>query len=400
MAAPTYDYLVPYEPTSLEQRALRDKFKLRLMEDDVVDMLIKTDMALDDDYIRIPHKVGYFNKAQLNTAIATSTNTDVNVVLKVSAIYPVQVKKGSVLKNRDEIFVVYDDPTVTSSTITCPCHRGTNASPYSTTAVATHIENDWVEILPEILDDVTEFDKSDHQLGEHQVAYTQFLRLFELEMADNARAQEAISTTGDLSQSRQLDDGMRWAKQKIRKLIFRGTHAAGTPSNATSGKSNKRSARGIVDACVNLNGINNSASSADLTTDMIDSDIEEYLDRGGDAERLIMFVSGQKKYINTFLGSRVRVDQSVSTLKNYVTTYESERKVDIIRVSDELVPDNEYLIIDPALHGHFHFLKGRGIQKQKLAKTGSSEKDWIVADGGVVSVNPELIIRRHTLNTP
>jgi hypothetical protein len=397
----TYDVLVPYESTTIEERILKDKFKLRMdYRQDILNKILRPDMALEHPYIQVPHKVAPFLRVQLSTAIGTSTNVDVDVVLKKSAIYPVNIKVGTHLRNRSESFVVLNEPTVGTSTITCRCSRGTSTI-FGSTAVATHAVNDWFEILPEVLSDVTEFDRSDHIIGEKQVAYTQFIKGFEIEMADNAEPLDALSASGDYSMQKQLDDGMNLTRQKFLKVAFRGIHAAGTPSNATTNIANKRQARGFVSALTDYNGIVNSASGLDLSTDMIDSDIQEYIDRGGLAtfpnSSLSMLVSSQKKAINKFLGSRLRASQDETTVKNFVTRYEGEVPVDIYMVGQEIVPSTEYLMLNLEDQLHVAFLQGRGLQIQDLAKTGSSKKKWIVADIGVVTVNPELGIRRHTL---
>lgn len=399
MAQGTYDILVPYESTTIEEKILADKFRLRTdYRQDILNKILRPDMALKHPYIQLPHKVAPFLRVQLNTPIATSTNTDVSVVFKKSAIYPVNIKTGTHLRNRAESFVVLSEPTVGSSTITAQCQRGTSTI-FNTTAVGTHVENDWFEILPEVVSDVTTFDRSDHIIGTRQVAYVQQVIGFSLELADNAQNLESAS--GDYNVEKQLSDGMNLTRQKLLKMAFRGIHAAGTPSNSTTSIADKRQARGFVNALTAYNGIVQDSSSAALTTDMIDTDIQEYIDRGGMAtfpgSRLSMLVSSQKMAINRFNASRIRVNEDSKKVSNYVQTYEGELPVDMYLVGQELVPSTEYYMLNLEEQLHVAFLQGRGLQTQDLAKTGTSTKKWVVGDAGVINVNPELGIRRHTL---
>lgn len=399
MAQGTYDVLVPYESTTIEEKILADKFRLRTdYRQDILNKILRPDMALKHPYIQLPHKVAPFLRVQLNTAITASTNVNIDVVLKKSAIYPVNIKTGTHLRNRAESFIALQEPTIAASTITVNCSRGTSTI-FNTTAVGTHAVNDWFEILPEVVSDVTTFDRSDHIIGTRQVAYTQQVIGFSLELADNAQNLESAS--GDYNVEKQLSDGMNLTRQKLLKVAFRGVHAAGTPSNATTSIADKRQARGFVNALTAYNGIVQDSSSAALTTDMIDTDIQEYIDRGGMAtfpgSRLSMLVSSQKMAINRFNAARIRVNEDSKKVSNYVQTYEGELPVDMYLVGQELVPADEYYMLNLEEQLHVAFLQGRGLQTQDLAKTGTSAKKWVVCDVGVVNVNPELGIRRHTL---
>lgn len=399
MAQGTYDVLVPYESTTIEEKILSDKFKLRMdYRQDILNKILRPDMALKHPYIQIPHKVAPFLRVQLSTAISTTTNTDLDVVLKKSAIYPVNIKTGTHLRNRAESFVVLSEPTIGSTTITARCQRGTSTI-FNTTAVGTHAVNDWFEILPEVVSDVTTFDRSDHIIGTRQVAYVQQVIGFSLELADNAQNLESAS--GDYNVEKQLSDGMNLTRQKLLKMAFRGVHAAGTPSNSTTSIADKRQARGFVNALTAYNGIVQDSSSAAITTDMIDTDIQEYIDRGGlstfPGSRLSMLVSTQKLAINKFNSARIRTDNESKVVRNYVQTYSGEIDVDIYLVGQELVPADEYYMLNLEEQLHVAFLQGRGLQTQDLAKTGTSSKKWVVCDAGVVNINPELGIRRHTL---
>lgn len=395
-----YDILVPYE-SDLVRENLLDRLTIRSdFRHDLLNRLMRNDLAVKSQYVQVPHKVAPFQRTTLNTAINTSTNADTSIVLDNSALTPVNVKTGTILRIDSEYFEVKEEPVVTSSTITCSVRRGTNV--FSSTA-ATHSAAANVYLESKKTSDAVQFDRSEHIVGERQVTVTEQVVGFELEIADNASAIAGNTVAGDNSIEAQMDMGINIALDKLLRLAWRRTYGAGSPSNSTTSIGDQRTMRGVVSWLSTYNGIVNSASSADITTDHIDSDLSTAIDRGLLAtypgSRLVMGVSTtQKMKINRFLGSRLRVDQSEEKVKNYVTSYESEVPLDIMLLPPDVILPDEYFIFSPDQISIVP-LSGRAFKEEDLAKTGATQKKWIIGEYTCIVQNPELMVRRHTLKT-
>ena len=378
---------------------------------DPLSLSLTNSMAFPSPRVLVPHKVQNFMHTTLNTAISTSDNLNLSVVLDNLAVFPVNIKKNAVLRIDSEYFVVLSEPVVTASTITCTCSRGTTTQLSST--AATHSAAATVYIEPGLTSETESYDRSDHLQGSRREAFTEVVQPFEFQQSRTAKGLSGHTVGGDNSETDQLARGLDIMLNRLQVLMFRRKKSSSsTITNSTTNVPDNRTASGITYWQDTYNGIVNNASGNEITSDMLDSDIETILRRGGGSNpetqaalgtgsTLICVVNEtQKTKINRFLNNRIRTDQAQSTLTNFVGTYEAQARVDFVTAPLDAVEPDEYFIYDPKDVIVAPFVEGAFEEKDVAPDSGLiASKKQIVGEYGVVMYNPELSSRRHTLAT-
>src|SRR3990167_1774774 len=350
-----YSILSSVESDLVEEYLLDEVRERSELRRDPLNLSLVSGMAFPNPRILVPHRVQPFRRTTLNTAISTSTNTPVDIVLDNLAVFPVNIKKGAVLKIDSEYFEVVTEPVVTSSTITCEdCLRGTNTQMSST--AATHSAAADVYIEPGITAEGSKYDRSDHVQGARRECFTEIIEPFEFEQTRTAAGLDGKTVGPDNNAADQLAKGLEQQLNKLQHILFRRKKSNGAISNSTTNIPDKRTASGITYWQDTYNGVVTNAGSAQITPDMLDSDIETILRRGGannpstpsalgTGSTLICVVNEvQKTMINRFLNSRIRTDQATSTMRNFVGTYEAQARVDFVTGPDYAVKPDEYFL--------------------------------------------------------
>ena len=399
-----YSILSSVESDLVEEYLLDEVRERSELRRDPLNLSLVSGMAFPNPRVLVPHRVQPFRRTTLNAAVSTSVNTATDVVLDNLAIFPVNVKAGSVLMIDSEYFVVVTNPVVTSSTITCTaCLRGTGTQLSST--AATHSAAADVYIEPGITAEGSQYDRSDHVQGSRRECFTEIIEPFEFEQTRTAAGLDGKTVGPDNSATDQLSKGLEVQLNKLQQIMFRRKKSNGAISNSTTSIPDSRTASGITYWQDTYNGVVTNAGSVTITPDMLDSDIETILRRGGannpgtqsalgTGSSMICVVNEvQKTQINKFLSSRIRVDQAQSTLKNFVGTYEAQARVDFVTAPDYAVHTDEYFLYDPKDIIVAPYANGIFKEKDEPLAGDIMFKKRIVGEYGVVMYNPELSAR-------
>lgn len=370
---------------------------------------LTNDMAFPNPRFLVPNKVQNFLRTTLNTAISTSTNTDTTIVLDNLAVFPCDVRKNEILQIDSEYFLVKDEPVVTASTITCSVKRGTGTQLSST--AATHSATTAVYLMGRLLAEGSAYDRSSHVTGTRREAYCQIFK-WEFEQTTTAAGLDANTVGNDNNAADQIDNGIKRLYQEMQVAMFRMKKSgSSTVTNSNTSVVDQRTCSGITYWQDTYNGIVNSASSAQISPDMLDSDIETILKRGGGnnpetgralgtgSDLICVVNETQKTFINRFLNSRIRVDQREVTLRNYVGTYQAQANVDFIIAPEDCVRQSEYFLYDPKQVIMAPFANGLIKELDMAITSDTAVKKMIRGEYGVAMFNPELSARRTGLAT-
>lgn len=377
---------------------------------DPLNLSLMNGKAFPNPRVLVPHKVQPFQRTTLNTTISVANDNPVDVVLNNLPVFPVNIKKGTVLKIESEYFEVVSEPEVTASTITCRnCIRGANTQMSST--AATHQSSVDVYIEPGITAEGSKYDRSDHVQGSRRETFTEIIAPFEYEQTRTAAGLDGKTVGMDNNAIDQLAKGVDQQLNKLQHIMFRRKKSNGSVINSTTSIPDKRTASGITYWQDTYNGIVNNASGATITPDMLDSDIETILRRGGannaatqaalgTGSSLICVVNEvQKTQINRFLNSRIRETQGQSTLRNFCGSYEAQARVDFVTAPDYAVRPDEYILYDPKDVVVAPYVNGIFREKDEPLEGDIVFKKRIIGEYGVVMFNPELSARRENLAT-
>ena len=367
------------------------------------------DAVFENVRFLVPHKVNNFLRTTLNTAITTTTNTDLTVVLDNLTVFPIDPRKNEMLQIDSEFFIITAEPVVTSTTITCTCQRGTGTQMSST--AATHSAAATVYLLGRILSEGSDFDRSSHVTGTRRESYCQIFK-WEFQQTRSSGALDGVTVGDDNNAAAQIMDGVDRIYQEIQANMFQMKKSgSATITNSNTNVVDRRTLSGIGYWQSTYSGISTAAGSAQISPDMLDSDIQTIIKRGGGVNpetgralgtgsTLICVINEtQKTFVNRFLNNRIRVDQKESTLRNFVGTYQAQANVDFVVAPEDCVRPSEYFLYDPKTVVVAPCPDGFIQQKELAITSDTKRKMHIVAEMGCAMFNPELSARTTGLAT-
>ena len=366
-------------------------------------------MGFDSPRFLVPHRVKYFQRTTLNTAISTSTNADTSITLDNLAVFPVDIRKNEILEIGTEFFQVKDEPVVSASTIVCQVRRGTGTQLSST--AATHSAGATVYIYGRINAEGSKFDRSSHITSTRREAYCQIFK-GELEQTTTSAGLDGQTVGPDNNAASQIADAVERIYCEMQIGLFRMKKSgSSTVTNSNTNIPDARTCSGIKYWQDTYNGIVNAAGGAQITPDMLDSDIETIIKRGGGnnpatgralgtgSDLLCVVNETQQTFINRFATSKHRMEQAETTLRNVVGEYVAQARVLFITAPEEVVRPDEYFLYDPKSVIMAPFTNGV-IKEKDMAIDGDTEvKKMIRGEYGVAMWNPELTARRDGLAT-
>lgn len=326
-------------------------------------------------------------KDSLAAALTSSTTTVITV--NSGTDNPKRYLDGfSLLYMEDEVVLVSSTITiVTNSSTLCitRAQKGTTAS--------SHPNGTQVIIIGAPQNEGFDANRDDSEFGTRFYNYTQ---IFDRQLKLSGSSQHIIAVGDEPKIGNQLEKKMSEIMKELQLSLFHGRRAA------TSASDFKDRTMGGFRYWADQSGNVEDAGNAAINKSMIEDVIEDYLNRGGDANKLCILTSvKQQRKLNELKESLVQgnVGQGERSLDFYWNTYNFGTRANIKVMYSTDIFDNEMYFFQKDLV-KVRPLGGRAFQRQKLAKTGDNEREMIVGEYTVEFRNIyETLYRYKNLKT-
>lgn len=308
-------------------------------------------------------------KDVLSAAITTTNGTTITVAGGTNS--PKRYIAGvTLLEIDDEVVLVSSIITTVTNLVSLNVTR----AQFSTTA-ATHANNAQVIIIGNPRDEGFSAGRNDSQAGVRVYNMTQ---LFERQYRLSGSSQAVASVGQETLLAKQLAEALPELLKEVQHAMFYGRRFDGG-ADFTG-----RRMGGFKWFCSQNGGANNKDVGGNaMTFQFLDDVIEEYLNRGGDANKLCMFVSPkQQRKLNDLKEARIiggGQSQSDMTLNNYVNKYDfgSRASIDVI-LSTDIKNDEVYFAQKDLVK--VKPLKGRALFKKPLPEDGDFVREMVVGE--------------------
>lgn len=308
-------------------------------------------------------------KDVLSAAISTTNGTTITVAGGTNS--PKRYIAGvTLLEIDDEVVLVSSIITTVTNLVSLNVTR----AQFSTTA-ATHANNAQVIIIGNPRDEGFSAGRNDSQAGVRVYNMTQ---LFERQYRLSGSSQAVASVGQETLLAKQLAEALPELLKEVQHAMFYGRRFDGG-ADFTG-----RRMGGFKWFCSQNGGVNNKDVGGNaMTFQFLDDVIEEYLNRGGDANKLCMFVSPkQQRKLNDLKEARIiggGMSQSDMTLNNYVNKYDfgSRASIDVI-LSTDIKNDEVYFAQKDLVK--VKPLKGRALFKKPLPEDGDFVREMVVGE--------------------
>ena len=308
-------------------------------------------------------------KDVLSSAISTTNGTTINVAGGTNS--PKRYIAGvTLLEIDDEVVLVSSIITTVTNLVSLNVTR----AQFSTTA-ATHANNSQVIIIGNPRDEGFSAGRNDSQAGVRVYNMTQ---IFERQYRLSGSSQSVAAVGQETLLAKQLAEALPEVLKELQHAMFYGRRFDGG-ADFTG-----RRMAGFKWFCTQNGGANNEDVGGNaLNFGLLDDIIEEYLNRGGDANKLCMFVSPkQQRKLNDLKEARIiggGQSQSDMTLNNYVNRYDfgSRASIDVI-LSTDIKNDEIYFAQKDLIK--VKPLKDRALKKKPLPEDGDFVREMVIGE--------------------
>lgn len=308
-------------------------------------------------------------KDVLSAAISTTNGTTITVAGGTNS--PKRYIAGvTLLEIDDEVVLVSSIITTVTNLVSLNVTR----AQFSTTA-ATHANNSQVIIIGNPRDEGFSAGRNDSQAGVRVYNMTQ---IFERQYRLSGSSQSVAAVGQETLLAKQLAEALPEVLKELQHAMFYGRRFDGG-ADFTG-----RRMAGFKWFCTQNGGANNEDVGGNaLNFGLLDDIIEEYLNRGGDANKLCMFVSPkQQRKLNDLKEARIiggGQSQSDMTLNNYVNKYDfgSRASIDVI-LSTDIKNDEIYFAQKDLIK--VKPLKDRALKKKPLPEDGDFVREMVIGE--------------------
>jgi hypothetical protein len=323
-------------------------------------------------------------------AAAVTSTTQTTITLNSGTNNPKRYIPGvTLVEMGDEVMLVSSIITTVTNTTSLNVTR----SQFSTTA-ATYVNGRQAIIIGNPRDEGFSAGRNDSQQGVRAYNMTQ---IFERQIKLSGSTQEVATVGLDSIIEKQVDELSTEILKELQHCMFYGRRFDGG-ADFTG-----RRMGGMKWFCLNNGGNNNQDKGGNgISFNMIDDVIEEYLFRGGDANKLCMFVSvKQQRKLNDLKEARViggGMSQDQEVVNNFISRYDfgSKAQVEVI-LSTDLRNDEVFFAQKDFLS--IHSLGKRALQVKILPEDGDFTRRLVFGEYSLVARNArETLFRLHNLS--
>ena len=332
-------------------------------------MFLDLSNAVDSYYYEWDDKTLVGFKDVLVTTLSSTATTTITVGSNINV--PKRYIDGTTTFRIDSEYMLVTS-TITVATLFTQLNvtraaRGTTA--------ATHAANAQVIIVDAHRVEGFSAGRDDSQKGSRRFNYTQ---IYERQLILTGTSQSVKAVGDEMKINKQAEDLTKELLKELQMSLIHGiryTTNSAAPQDRTMGGFYYWATQG------GGNNINGSGNSID--TSMIDDVIENYLNRGGDADNLSMIVSlKQQRKLNDLKAGRIihgGMTQKDMSINNFVESYDfgGRAHVNVTYLTD--LADDEVYFFDKS-KVKVKPLQGRSWDRQPLAKTGDSDKELILGE--------------------
>jgi hypothetical protein len=327
-------------------------------------------------------------KDTVYTALASSSTTVLTVAGGTNT--PKRYIDGvSLIRVESEVMLVTSTVTVVTNSRVLNVTRaqvGTTAS--------THPAGAQVLIIGNPKNEGFSAGRDDSQKGVRAYNYTQILYR-EAKLSGTSQSVRAVGS--EMKLDKQVADLLPEIMKELQYTFFHGIRYAADQVDFTD-----RRMGGMYYYATQGGGTNEDQGGDPLVFEMLDDVIQQYIQNGGDATKLCMFVPvTQQRKLNDLKEARIisgGVSQSDNTMTNFWNRYEfgSSAQVDVIMTPD--LADDEVYFCQKDLVG-VHPMKERQFKRKPLPEDGDYVREMILGEyTGVFRNVRETLFRLHGLS--
>ena len=322
-------------------------------------------------------------KDSLGAALTTTTGTTITVNGGTNS--PKRYIAGvSLIEIGDEVMLVNSIITVVTNLTSLNVTR----AQYSTTA-ATYANAAQVVIIGNPRDEAFSAGRNDSQQGVRVYNMTQ---IFERQLKLSGSSQAVNAVADEVMMQKQLADVTPELLKELQHAFFFGRRSDGGSDFST------RRMGGLKYWCVANGGANNVDQGGNaLNYSMIDDVIENYLNKGGDANKLVMFVSPrQQRKLNDLKEARIvggGQTQSESNLNNFVSRYDFGNRAQVNVILSTDIKDDEVFFAQKDLLSVVP-LGDRSFKVKDLPEDGDFKRKMVVGEYTLIARNTRETLYR------
>lgn len=274
----------------------------------------------------------------------------------------------SLLYIEDEVLLVSSTITVvTNSTTLCVtrAQKGTTAS--------SHPNGSQVMIIGAPQNEGFDANRDDSEFGSRFYNYTQ---IFDRQLKLSGSSQHIIAVGDEPKIGKQIEKKTAEIMKELQLALFHGLRYS------TSASDFKDRTMGGFRYWANNGGNTEDAGGAAISRSMIEDVIEDYLNRGGDGNKLCILTSvKQQRKLNDLKESLVQgnVSQSEGKLNFFWDTFNFGSRANVeIMYSTDIFDDEIYFFQKDLVK--VRPLGGRAFHREPLAKTGDNKREMIIGE--------------------